>query len=599
MIILGINAYHGDSSACLLVDGRLVCAIEEERIVRKKHWAGMPIKSIKWCLKSANIDARQIDYIAIGRNLYAHLDKKILRILTKKPSFAFIKSRFKNADKIKKVKELIATELGVNVNSLKAKVKNIEHHKAHLASSFFVSPFEKAVCVSVDGFGDLVSTMRGFGSDNKITVSDSVHYPHSLGVFYTALTQFLGFPDYGDEYKIMGLSAMGKPRYMKEMCEIVKLVKKGFFKLDMNYFLHHSEGIEMTWNDGVPSIARIYSDKLIDLLGKPRRPKQEITQHHKDIAASVQAMYEEAFFHLLNYSYEMYKNENLCLSGGSIQNSLANGKIRSKTKFKHIYIPPAAYDAGTAVGAAFWVWNHTLGQKREYIMDKPYMGPEYSNDGIEFLLKAQGLEYEKLSNNELYKKIAGFIADKKIVGWFQDRTEWGQRALGNRSILADPRAPEIKDILNERIKKREYFRPFAPSFLEEDIKEWFEESSLTPFMEKVYKIREDKRSLIPAVTHVDGTGRLQSVSKKMSPKYYGLIKAFKEITGVPALLNTSFNENEPIVNKPEEAIACFKRTKMDVLVLNNYVVHANTKSENLGVLESGESPLKVPNGTVA
>jgi carbamoyltransferase len=579
MIILGLNAYHGDSSACLVVDGRLVCAIEEERIVRKKHWAGMPIKSIKWCLKSANVDARQIDYIAIGRNLYAHLDRKILKLLTKKPSFSFIKSRLENASKIKKVKEIIAHELGVNVNSLKAKVKNIEHHKAHLASSFFVSPFEKAVCISVDGFGDYVSTMRGFGSDNKIAVSDSVHYPHSLGVFYTALTQFLGFPDYGDEYKIMGLSAMGRPAYMKEMRKIVKLGKKGFFKLDMNYFLHHSEGIEMTWNDGVPSIAKIYSDKLIDLLGKPRKPKEDITQQHKDIAASVQAMYEEAFFHLLNHSYEMYKNENLCLSGGSIQNSLANGKILENTKFKYIYIPPAAYDAGTAVGAAFWVWNHILGNKREYIMDKPYMGPEYSNDGIEFLLKAQGLEYEKLSNAELYKKVAAFIADKKVIGWFQGKTEWGPRALGNRSILADPRTAEIKDILNERVKKRENFRPFAPSFLEEDVAEWFEESYPVPFMEKVYKIKEDKRSLIPAVTHLDGTGRLQSVSKKMSPKYYALIKAFKDITGVPAVLNTSFNENEPIVNKPEEAIACFKRTKMDILVLNNYVVHAKTTSE--------------------
>ncbi len=572
MIILGINAYHGDSSACLLVDGRLVCAIEEERIVRKKHWAGMPIKSIKWCLKSANVDARQIDYIAIGRNLYAHLDKKILGVLIKKPSFGFIKSRLKNAGKIKKVKEIIANEFGINVNSLKAKVKNIEHHKAHLASSFFVSPFENAVCVSVDGFGDFVSTMRGLGSDNKIAVSDCVHYPHSLGVFYTALTQFLGFPNYGDEYKTMGLSAMGRPVYMNEMREIVKFAKKGFFKLDTSYFAHHRDGVEMTWHDGIPSISKIYSDKLGDLLGEPRKPNEEINQHHKDIAASVQAMYEEAFFHLLNYSYEMYKNENLCLSGGAIQNSLANGKILEKTKFKHIDIPPAACDAGTAVGAAFWVWNHILGRRREFVMDKPYLGPEYSNDGIEILLKAQGFKYEKLSNTDLFKKVAGFIADKKVIGWFQDKTEWGPRALGNRSILADPRTGETKDILNERVKKRENFRPFAPSFLDEDVSEWFEKSYPAPFMEKIYTIKESKRSFIPAVTHLDGTGRLQTVSKKMSPKYYGLIQAFKEITGVPAVLNTSFNENETMVNKPEEAIDCFKMTKMDILVLNNYVV---------------------------
>jgi len=572
MIILGVNAYHGDSAACLVVDGKLVCAMEEERIRRHKHWAGLPTEAMKWCLTYAHVELKDVDYIAVGRNPFAHLDKKLFKLIAKSPSVRFIRDRFSNASKVGDLKTKICQALNVDKRLVKAKVKKIEHHKAHLASSYFVSPFNRAVCVSVDGFGDFVSSMRGLGVDNKLKVIDAVYYPHSLGIFYTALTQYLGFPHYGDEYKVMGLSAMGKPVYMEEMRKIVKLKTNGLFELAPSYFTHDSKGVEMTWSEGSPSIASIFSDKMTELLGKPRGKDEPVTDHHANIAASMQAMYEEAFFHLLNKTYDKYKIPNLCLSGGCIQNSLANGKIFEKTKFKEVYIPPAAYDAGTAVGAAYWLWNETLGHPRGYIMDKPYLGPEYTDDEIEKVLKAKGVKYSKLGDDELFIAFAKAVADGKITGWFQGRTEWGPRALGNRSIVVDPRRTEMKDILNARVKRRENFRPFAPSILAEAAGEWFDAPYPVPFMEKVYMIKEDKRKLIPAVTHLDGTGRLQTVTEDMNPRYYRLIKTFGEITGVPIVLNTSFNENEPIVNMPEHAIDCFQRVGMDLLAIGNFLI---------------------------
>lgn len=571
-VVIGINAYHGDSSACLLIEGRLVCAIEEERIRRIKHWAGLPVEAIRWCLEYSGISLRDVDYIAIGRNPYSHIFRKILRVLRKRPDSDFLKNRAKNAAKIGNIKSNICKALGIAESECKAKVINVEHHKAHLASSFLVSPFDEAVCISVDGFGDFVSSMRGVGRGKTISVDDMVYYPHSLGIFYTAITQFLGFPKYGDEYKVMGLSALGKPVYADKMKEIVKSKDNGLFELDTSYFIHDTKGIEMTWNEGEPSIGNIYSSKFIDTFGRPRKKDEPINEHHADIAASAQAVYEEAFFNILNASYDRLRCDKLCLSGGCIQNSLANGKIFERTKFKDVYIPPAAHDAGTAIGAAFWVWNVALGKDRSFVMDSPYLGPEYSNSDIEGVLREKGLKYRKLLDHDLYNEVAKNIAEGKIVGWFQGRTEWGPRALGNRSILVDPRRKEMKDILNERIKRRENFRPFAPSILEEEVDEWFECSYPVPFMEKVYRIRPQKRDLIPAVTHMDGTGRLQTVSKAMNNRYYKLIEEFKKLTNVPILLNTSFNENEPIVNSPEHAIDCFLRTKMDVLVLNKYYV---------------------------
>ncbi len=575
MIILGLNAYHGDSSACIVSDGKLVAAIEEERIRRQKHWAGLPTESIKWCLKYTGINIKDVDYIAVGRNPSAHIHKKILRVMKKTPSFSFLKSRLDNASKIGDLKNDIAKALEIDPSSIKAKIENVEHHRAHIASSFLVSPFDEAACISIDGFGDFVSTMRGIGHGNKIEISDWVEFPHSLGIFYTALTQFLGFWKYGDEYKVMGLSAMGKPKYIDVIKEILKITDNDFFKLNTAYFLHDKQGVDMIWNGGDPEIGRLFSDKMIEALGNPRDKNEEINEKYQNIAASLQYMYEEAFFHILNKTYEKYRTDKLTLSGGSIQNSLANGKIFERTPFKEIYIPPAAPDAGTAVGAAFWVWNIILGNKRDFVMDSPFWGPEFSDVEIESILNEYKIRYQKLNEEELLTKTAEAIKNGKIIGWFQGRTEWGPRALGNRSIIVDPRKKEMKDILNERIKRRETFRPFAPSVLEDQVSEWFENSYPVPFMEKVYKIKSEKREFIPAVTHFDGTGRLQTVSKSMNPKYYKLIEKFYEFTNVPMVLNTSFNENEPIVNTPKDALECFLRTKMDVLVLNNYLVLEN------------------------
>ena len=583
MIILGINAYHGDSSAALVIDGKIVNAIEEERIRRIKHWAGLPIEAIRWCLSDAGTDISKVDYIAVSRNPSAHLHKKILRVLQKTPTFDFLKNRLSNVAKMGDIKISLAKALGINVGTIKAKVENVEHHMAHLGSTFFVSPFNEAACVTVDGFGDFLSVMRAIGKRNNIDLIDCVEFPHSLGIFYTALTQFLGFWNYGDEYKVMGLSAYGKPLHLKEMRKIVKLKNNGLFELDTSFFLHNTEGVEMVWDEGSPVIGRLFSDKLIELLGNPREKESEIDKHYQDMASSVQAMYEEAFFHILNDTYKKTKLDSVSLAGGCIQNSLANGKIIEKTPFKRIYIPPASYDAGTAIGAALVVWYEKCKEDRRFVMKQAYLGPSFGKNEIEKVLNKEQEKLQKMNckvesiNNEtlLCEKTAKLIFEGKIVGWFQGKTEFGPRALGNRSIIVDPRQKEMKDILNARIKRREWFRPFAPSILEEKTSEWFEHAEPVPFMEKVYKMNEQKRPLVPAVCHVDGTGRLQTVSKSSNPRYYNLIEQFEKLSGVPILLNTSFNDNEPIVNTPNDALQCFLKTKMDVLVMEDFIISKN------------------------
>lgn len=572
MIILGLNAYHGDSSACIVMDGKLICAIEEERIRRIKHWAGLPTESIKGCLQYAGLDIKDIDCIAISRDPSAHIHKKFLRILTRTPKVSFLKNRFQNASRIHDIKKLIADTLNVDVTNIKAELKRIEHHRAHLGSAFLVSPFDEAVCVSVDGFGDFVSTMTAVGRGNKVEIQDWVEFPHSLGIFYTAMTQFLGFWHYGDEYKVMGLCAFGDPEYKQEIEKIIKRKRDGLFELDTSYFLHDKEGIDMLWDNGSPEIGRLFSDKLVAIFGKPREKDEDITERHQNIAASVQAVYEDTFFHILNYMYEKTKLDKITLTGGCIQNSLANGRIFEKTPFEEVYIAPASHDAGTAIGSAFTVWNIIQGNKREFVMDQPYWGQEYSNGDIIKLIDNNSIDIIKMTEDEIVTKAAKDIADGKIVGWFQGRTEWGPRALGNRSILVDPRRVEMKELLNQRIKRREAFRPFASSILEEYVSEWFEHAYRVPFMEKVYLIKPEKRKDIPAVTHHDGTGRLHTVSKDINPRFYKLIEAFQKLTGVPLVLNTSFNENEPIVNTPQDALDCFMRTRMNVLVMSDYSI---------------------------
>ncbi len=580
MYILGLNAYHGDSSAALIKDGVLLAAIEEERLRRVKHWAGLPTEAIRFCLEEAGIELKDVDHIAIGRDPKAHFGQKLAFAIKRRPSIASLVDRAKNLAKVGGLAEALAAEFpGTTAAEVHKKIKNVEHHKAHLASAFFVSPFEESAVLSVDGMGDFTSTMWGVGRGNKMQILGSIHYPHSLGFLYTAITQYLGFLKYGDEYKVMGLSGFGTPRYLQEFRKIIALKPQGRFELNLDYFKHHTEGVAMTWEGGEPLIGAMYSKKLEELFGPARAYEDPLTKHHEDIAASLQAVYEETLFHILANLYALTKSDTLSFAGGTAQNSLANGRIRSATAFKNIYIPPAGHDAGTAIGAAYFAWHEMLGTPREvrepnrsFVMRSPFWGAQWRDSDIEAALANAGLKAKRISDDELFLRVAKLIADGNIVGWFQGRTEWGPRALGNRSIVANPAFPEIKERMNVKIKKREPFRPFAPSILEERVGEYFTQEYPVPFMEKVYAIRKEAQAKIPAVVHVDGTGRLQSVSRDVNERYYRLIEAVGAITGVPIVLNTSFNENEPIVNRPEEAVNCYLRTQMDVLVLGNYVV---------------------------
>lgn len=578
MFILGINAYHGDSSACLVKDGRLVSAAEEERFRRIKHWAGFPSQAIGYCMEQAGIGLADIDHIAINSDPKANLWKKIKFTLGKSPDLGMVMDRIRNAKERMSVQgELERCFPGQH---LAAQVHHVEHHLAHLASCFLVGPFKEAVSVSVDGFGDFASSAWGLGSGKTLDVDNRVYFPHSLGIFYQAITQFIGFPHYGDEYKVMGLAPYGKPTYLDAMRKILLLKDDGSFRLNLEYFRHHNEKIEYEWENGVPHVGTLYSPALDSLLGPLPGKEEQVSQIHKDIAHSAQAMYEEAFFHLLNTLHSKYRVDNLGLAGGCAMNSVANGKVYRKTPFKHLYIQAAAGDAGGAIGAAYVIHYQHGDKPREFVMDHAYWGPESTNDDISKLLHEQSeqlnaadcdIEYID-DERALCDRTVTAITNGMVVGWFQGRMEWGPRALGNRSIICDPRRTDIKDILNLKIKRRESFRPFAPSILREAVSEWFEEDDDVPFMMEVFQIRKDKRALIPAVTHVDGSGRLQTVHESSNPRYYQLIKSFERATGVPIVLNTSFNENEPVVCYPREALDCFLRTRMDVLVLGNWFV---------------------------
>ncbi len=575
--ILGINAYHGDSSACLVKDGELFAVAEEERFRRIKHWVGFPSKAIRYCLDEAGISLTDVAHVAINQDARAHLGRKIVYALTQWPNPGLVLDRLRN--------KLARAGLGAQLAQafpdqlFHGQVHAVEHHRAHLSSAFHVSPFDEAVVVSVDGFGDFASAAWGLGRGGEIALEGQVFFPHSLGIFYQALTQFIGFPHYGDEYKVMGLAPYGEPKYMDAMRQIVRLLPDGSFRLNLKYFRHHRERISYEWENGIPAVGTLFSPALAELLGLARGKDDLLEQKHKDIARSVQVMYEEAFFHLLNTLHARHGLDAVAIAGGCGMNSVANGKVTLKTPFKQVYVQSAAGDAGGAIGAAYSVW-HQLDGKKRFHMKHAYWGPAFSNEVIGELLTARradlsesGCTVEQIGDEaELCRKTAAAIADGQVIGWFQGRMEWGPRALGNRSILGDPRRTDMKEILNLKIKRRESFRPFAPSILREAVPEWFELDGDVPFMMQVYQIRAEQRSRIPAVTHVDGSGRLQTVSRETNPRYYQLIEAFREQTDVPMVLNTSFNENEPVVCRPEEALDCFLRTKMDVLVIGDWFV---------------------------
>ncbi|CAO6130742.1 COG2192 Predicted carbamoyl transferase, NodU family [Candidatus Pelagibacterales bacterium] len=576
--ILGINAFHGDSSACLLRSGQLIAAAEEERFRRLKHWAGFPLEAINYCLAEEKISIQDIAHIAINTDPSANFLKKIIYTLKNSPDFKMILNRIKNTNAKFSIKNEIEKNFGTKI---KSKIHYVEHHLAHLASSHLVSPFQNSIAISVDGFGDFSSCACGVGHGNKIEIKHRIFFPHSLGIFYQALTQFIGFPNYGDEYKVMGLAPYGKPNFMKQMHQVLHIKNGGLYSLNLDFFIHHKKNFSYQWENGLPVIGRLFDKSLERLFGIRSRKKNEpLQQIHYDIAHSTQAIYEEAFFNLLNMMHSKYNIDNLTLAGGCAMNSVANGKVYEKTAYKKIYIQSAPGDAGGALGSAYVVAAKLGFLKKKFEMSHAYWGPFFCNDYHKILLDKNQHKIKKHNciteyiedERQLCITTSKSIDKGQVVGWFQGRMEWGPRALGNRSILGDPRRRDMKDILNLKIKKRESFRPFAPSILREKVQEWFEQNDNVPFMSQVFKVKKEKRAQIPAVTHIDNTGRLQTVSTKMNPRYHRLISEFEKISGVPIVLNTSFNENEPIVCRPEEALETFFRTKMDILVLGNWII---------------------------
>jgi carbamoyltransferase len=582
MLILGLNAYHGDSSACLVKDGVLVAAAEEERFRRIKHWAGFPSRAIAWCLADAGVTLSEVDHIAINTQPGAHRWRKVAYTLARRPDPRFLLARWRNKRQRAGLAEQLATAFPGQ--PIGARLHFVEHHRAHLASAFYASPYKEAAVVSVDGFGDFASGAWGYGNGTALSLDGQIWFPHSLGAFYTAITQYLGFPNYGDEYKVMGLAPYGHPTQLEAMRRIVRLRADGTYRLDLRYFRHATENLPHQWTHGVPVVGEHWSPDLETLLGPARQADQPLEQRHKDIARSAQAMYEEAFFHLLHALHRAHPSDHLCIAGGCGANSVANGKVTLATPFREVFVQAAAGDAGGALGAALEVW-HRSGHGRARPMGNAYLGTEPAGGEIETLLAQPATGHalaearcsiQKLEERELCDRTAAAIGEGLVVGWFEGRMEWGPRALGHRSILGDPRRADMKDILNLKIKRRESFRPFAPSVLREAVSEWFTIDGEVPFMMQVYPIREEKRQLIPAVTHVDGSGRLQTVSEEANGRYYRLIRTFAERTGVPMVLNTSFNENEPIVCTPEQALDCFLRTRMDLLVLGDMLIERKT-----------------------
>ncbi|MGH9736218.1 MAG: carbamoyltransferase family protein [Candidatus Acidiferrales bacterium] len=591
MIILGINAYHANASAAIIVDGRMVGAVEEERLNRVKYAAGLPARAIEWCLNAAGVKLTDVDHIAIPRDPWARIGTK-LRFASRMPRFAF--DRLRVMRRFSGIGQELACAFGLDPQKIAATYHRVEHHTAHMASAFFVSPYEEAAILSTDGLGDFASAMWANGRGSQMETLGDVTFPHSLGMFYTALTQYLGFWKFGDEYKVMGLAAYGQPEFLDEFRRIVHADSRNAFRLDLKYFSHQTEGPEMTWRDAssTPVLGRLFSPYLEQRLGRARKNGEPLTPRHYNLAASMQAALEEVLASIWTDLARKTKQASLCLAGGVAFNCLANGKIFDRSPFRQVYVQPAAGDAGLSVGAAFYVYHQALHQPRSFVMDHAYWGPAFSPSAIRAALDSSRpstdeVEVAQLAEEPLVQTTARAIADGKIVGWYQGAAEWGPRALGNRSIVADPRRPEMKDVLNRRIKHREGFRPFAPSILEEATGEYFEQSHPSPFMTFAYPVRREKRSIIPAPTHVDGTARLQTVSRTANPLYWQLIRAFADLTGVPVVLNTSFNDNEPIVCRPEEALDCFRRTQMDVLVLGNFFLKKKPAAANRQPAEEG------------
>jgi carbamoyltransferase len=566
-VIIGLNAFHADSAAAIIKNNELLFAIEEEKLNRIKHWAGFPILAIAKCLEQTSISSEEVTDISINTNPYSNLKKKIPFFLK---NFLFGNKKYEIFNRTKNKFKLRAL-FNKNFNFIRnVKIHFVDHHLSHISSAYYASNFDESLCISVDGFGDFESVAIAKCIKSKIQIIDKVFFPHSLGIFYEMMTQALGFKNYGDEYKIMGLASYGKPIYFDLLKENL-FNEKNILSLNLNYFNHTKNNFSYKFN-GSPTQNELYNENLLKLF-----PNNILESEKTNIASSVQKLYEFVFFKIIKHSLKLYSSKNLCLAGGCALNSSANGKITENFKFNNIFIPYAPSDAGGAIGSAFYI-GKKINPDIEIINCKnPFLGPSYKNSYIKNLtakLPINKFLIEEINNDEeLHKIVAQKISEGKIVGWFQGRAEFGARALGNRSILADPRRSDIRDIINTKIKKREDFRPFAPSILSEFKDEWFETVYKNYYMESVIKLKNNKKNIIPAVTHIDGTCRLQGVYKELNPRFYNLIKCFYLITNVPIILNTSFNENEPMVCAPEEAINCFERTNMDCLVIENQFIN--------------------------
>ena len=569
-IILGLNAFHADSSAAITIDNEIIAAAEEERFNRKKHWSGFPLESIKFCLEKSNIKFKDITDVAINSNQFSNINQKIF--------YSLINLKFENLSKfIKRNKKKFLIQNIIDYNFGKKnnyKFHRIDHHLAHLASAFYPSGYGKALGLSIDGMGDFCSIAIAdcnLDNKNKINIIKRIFYPNSLGILYESITQFLGFDKYGEEYKVMGLAPYGNPIYLNEISKLFL----GDFELDLKFLNHDKKNYNYKF-EGTPVQETLLNKKYYDILGSPRSSNESLEQFHMDVAASLQKVFEEKIFVLINQNLHI-DNKRLVLAGGCAMNSSCNGKIVEKKIFENIFIPPAPGDAGGAIGSALVVLERNQKFLELKNFKNPYLGKSYSNDEIyrfiETKIDKKKFQIEKFNDDaSLLKNTVKLLLSQKIIGWFQGSMEFGSRALGNRSIICDPRLKHARDLINTKIKFREKFRPFAPSILEEEVDKWFESENKSSYMSFVYKIKKDKQKIIPAVTHVDGTGRLQTVSRNINKKFYDLIKEFNQNTSVPILLNTSFNENEPIVESPLNAINTFLKTKMDVLVLENYVI---------------------------
>jgi len=578
-VILGINTHHAGSSAALVLDGIPVAAISEERLNRIKYYAGFPALSILKVMEIGGVTFKDIDYVAIGRDASANTSKK-LEYVVRNPTKLLNLLKIRAArESLGDLKTLLVENCGANPSDLRFEQVNVEHHLAHIASAYYISTWDYAAGLSIDGSGDFVTVMMTECVGQEIKIKQRIYVPQSLGSLYTMICQFIGYGKYGDEGKVMGLAPYGEDAYTDIFKDMIAITQDAF-ELNPKYFMPFgsNQGVEMN-DKGEMTLLQHYSDYMVELFGKPREPYTEITKRDMDLSYSLQARFEEVYMHLLNVLYKQVPTERIVMAGGVVLNSVANGKMFDQTPFRETCIQPAAGDEGLSLGAALYVSQSVLHEKQRFVMKDAFLGPEYSSSEMRTALDKCKVEYQELSREELLNATVDEIEKGNIIGWFQGRMEWGPRALGNRSILAHPGRVDMKDILNARIKRREWFRPFAPVVLAERQNEIFEYHHPSPFMLHVYKIRPEWRERLTAVRHADDTGRLQSVSRDENPLYYDLVKTFGDRTGIPVLINTSFNENEPVICNPDEAVDCYLRTKMDVLVLGNFFCKKPAEAE--------------------